>query len=91
MEMEMDSELELLLIPSITPKEQESSHLIEDSTHKEMETHSLLDSKISLLKTTDMEEKILALKDKSQTREVETTSELEPQLMPQITHLDQKL
>ena len=91
MEMEMDSELELLLIPSITPKEQESSHLIEDLTHKEMETHSLLDSKISLLKTTDTEEKILALKDKSQTREVETTSELEPQLMPQITHLDQKL
>ena len=80
-EMETDSELELQLIPLITPLEEELLLLTEDSTHKETETLSSLDSKTLLpLKTTHSEQKLLALETKSQTTEVETLSKLEPQL-----------
>jgi hypothetical protein len=60
-EMETDSELELQLIPPIIPLEEELLLLTEDSTHKEMETLSSLDSKtLLLLKITNSEQKLLA-------------------------------
>ena len=90
-EMETDSELELQLIPLITPLEEELLLLTEDSTHKETETLSSLDSKTLLpLKTTHSEQKLLALETKSQTTEVETLSKLEPQLTLWAMLMDQK-
>jgi hypothetical protein len=83
MEMEMDSELEHRLILSTTPWEEDMLHLTEDSTHKETETHLLLVSKtLPFLKITKVEEQLLTLQDKSQTREVETPTKLEHQLIP---------
>lgn len=90
--MEMDSELELLLTPSITPQEQELSHSTEDSTQMETETHSSLDSKtLPKLKTTILDKKLSALEDKSQTLEVETISKLEHQLILKTTNMDSSL
>lgn len=90
--MEMDSELELLLTPSITPQEQELSHSTEDSTQMETETHSSLDSKtLPQLKTTILDKKLSALEAKSQTVEMETISKLEHQLILKTINMDSSL
>ena len=90
-EMETATESELQLILPLTLMELESLNSIKDLTHMEMEIHLLLDSKILLMKTTMVEEKLLKSKDKSQTQEMETATKLEPQLIQLTMNSDQKL